>query len=115
MIAITFALSAPILRSHLAVDLKRPTQNVGIFQRQFSQRVGHSDTGTQVTGTSVCFTFFNGILSNAINRNCSFIHTAHIWRPKGNGKKCRKKNVKEKESKVGTHQRPHNTPDPRNT
>jgi len=26
-----------------------------------------------------------------------------------------KKNVKEKESKVGTHQRPHNTPDPRNT
>lgn len=65
----------------------------------------------------LCFTFFNGILSNAINRNCSFIHTAHIWYGMvwcgmvwcGMGWQ-RQLKMKEKESKVGTavhtHQRP---------
>lgn len=57
----------------------------------------------------LCFTFFNGILSNAINRNCSFIHTAHIWYGMvwcgmvwcGMGWQ-RQLKMKEKESKVGT-------------
>lgn len=61
----------------------------------------------------LCFTFFNGILSNAINRNCSFIHTAHVWYGLvWYGMAERQMKIKEKESKVGTAVHTHTSTPP---